>query len=719
MPSLYFNSFHGAPFSPNIFVIILIVELSLFFSVSTNPIKITFPEIEAVQGDRLVIQCTGTGVVQYFWLFDGDPLDSPDIQIIGSHAAYLVIEKFKGTLVGEYSCHAIGSSGNELGHRSSIITVQATKPSNVYSWIEPRYQARVKGKVTTITCNSTYHFHSFDWLFEGQPINRNNRNIQQDGIHNPEITVTVGADTIGQYTCTVTGLKTTSESHSLLAFIAINPPSVMARGAAATFTCSCSLAGRFFWLVDGSVLTSDVRKTGSKHETVTIPSLGDGNSGNYTCIAVHSSGLKLGSANLIIRSPGSSETQPVTVEPEYRPVTVKPEYQVRMLNSRTKLTCTSANAVRFTWLLNRQPVPTSSAIVTGTSGQKIRLTVTSKTVGNYSCEALATHDYRVTIGIAYGYIGVITLTPSQQTRSKGESAKFTCHAQGAHTYLWFFNNVLILGESNIGGSGRKNEVLTITSVREENEGNYSCECQDMHGAIGEAWGILKVFNAKVSPIIVNVRPLRYTVRKGSSTAFTCSSSKVTGVEFKWQLNNKSIARQNIEIKGSRNQRVIINAAGNSSAGRYRCIAVYSNGSKIPNAYANAYLSIAQGNNKVVIGVYPKVDYDKVGGRSLFSCASNLALPRKWTFLRKSGELPKNVEKTGAGDYAIRIINIRKENAGTYTCTITNSNNVRYSASAKLVVSGFMDGFDVTSKQFIISLNIVSITFLFQQQLHIV
>ena len=84
-------------------------------------------------------------------------------------------------------------------------------------------------------------------------------------------------------------------------------------------------------------------------------------------------------------------------------------------------------------------------------------------------------------------------------------------------------------------------------------------------------------------------------------------------------------------------------------------------------------------------VYPKTDKAVLGGRSLFQCSTTIAGTRTWTLNYR--DLPSNVEYTGAGNYAIRIIGATKENDGDYSCSIVDAYGKVHSDFGRLIVAG--------------------------------
>ena len=89
-------------------------------------------------------------------------------------------------------------------------------------------------------------------------------------------------------------------------------------------------------------------------------------------------------------------------------IVMRPRYQAVMRNGMASFSCSCPGASEFIWLLDDGPILSGLVAYIGIKRETISiLSVDSKTVGNYSCEAYD-FDFTQSLGIAYGYLTFIT-----------------------------------------------------------------------------------------------------------------------------------------------------------------------------------------------------------------------------------------------------------------------------------------------------------------------
>ena len=78
---------------------------------------------------------------------------------------------------------------------------------------------------------------------------------------------------------------------------------------------------------------------------------------------------------------------------------------------------------------------------------------------------------------------MVTITPTNITVKEGEYVEFKCSATGLGAndfkYQWYINQHPVSKEGNTS-------VYIISSVSEEDVGNYTCEVRDHYGNIGQS-----------------------------------------------------------------------------------------------------------------------------------------------------------------------------------------------------------------------------------------
>ncbi|XP_062291530.1 B-cell receptor CD22-like [Scomber scombrus] len=293
-----------------------------------------------------------------------------------------------------------------------------------------------------------------------------------------------------EYYCTAENQlgKRTSEYISIdvkyapkLPSVSVSPSAEIVEGSSVNLTCSSDAnpAANYTWYKENE----DSPKASG--QIFTITDVRPEHSGNYYCEAQNRKGCHNSTLHLT-----------VLYAPKLPSVSVSPSGEI-IEGSSVTLTCSSdANpAAKYTWykknvnpdlqLLSKEPQLVFSSIQSSDSGE-------------YYCTAenqlgKTTSEY-ISIDVKYApKLPSVSVSPSAEI-VEGSSVTLTCSsdANPAANYTWYKEN-----EDSPKASG---QIFTITDVRPEHSGNYSCEAQNRRGRHNSTLHLTVVKGKREHPI---------------------------------------------------------------------------------------------------------------------------------------------------------------------------------------------------------------------------
>ena len=340
----------------------------------------------------------------------------------------------------------------------------------------------------------------------------------------------------------------------------------------------------------------------------------------------------------------------------------------------SNLTVTAGSSATFTIVasgtapLTYQWKKAGSAISGATNASYTIASTTTADAGSYTCVVTnsggSTTSNAATLTVNSGTVAPsISTQPSNVTVTAGARATLSVVATGTAplTYQWKKSSQAI--------SGATDSSYTIAVTQTTDSGSYTCTVTNSAGSATSNAATLTVNAAVVAPSIT-AQPSSTSVSVGSSASFSVTASGTAPLSYRWY---KGV----IAISGAVSSTFTIASAQTTDAGSYTCVVTNSAGSATSNA---ATLTV---NTPVVvptITTHPASTSASVGGNVTFSVAASGTAPLSYQW-KKGG-----TAISGATNATFAITNVQTSDAGTFTCTVSNSGGSATSNGATLTVS---------------------------------
>ncbi|XP_062603009.1 hemicentin-1-like isoform X17 [Saccostrea cucullata] len=545
-------------------------------------------------------------------------------------------------------------------------------------------------------------------------------------VSQPSLTISslTGGDT-GTYYCSARNSVGTG-SRSTTTLTVQNVPSISVTqtsysvfvGSSVTLTCSVSgnpPVTNVFWTVTRNGVTQNVVTSGgsrfsngnSNIPSLTLTNAQLGDSGTFICKAQNSAGT----------SESSGIT--LTVSGDVPSVSVAQLSYSVVMNGDVTMTCSvSANpaaTIRWIFTANSGGTTTISSSTskytfsssTSSSSLTVR-TANSNDQGSYACSAtnsVGTRQATATLTVTGNYPSV----NMQSTYSviTGSSINMICSVSAnpvVTSITWQFqaassNSFVSISSSSkygISGTSGSSSTLTVNTAASSDQGLYRCLATNQVGT-RSANTTLTVSGSLPS---VNIPLNSYSAVTGQDMTIPCSVSASPTASITWTFISTSQSQTQISVSttkytfnpSSTDGTLIVRSTTSSDSGTYRCQATNSVGTTSDVAT----LSVTGSAPSVSFG---SQSYTVITGNnvqlSCFVSATPAATGITWTFQSTGGGsltiTPSTsgysiVTASSQTQSTLTVLSAENNDAGTYTCTATNTVGTR-SASVSLSVSG--------------------------------
>ncbi|XP_074858281.1 hemicentin-1 isoform X2 [Carettochelys insculpta] len=635
-------------------------------------IKSTGPSERAVVVYKpMTLQCVTNGIPNpsITWLKDGQPVNTAKGNIqLESSARILQIAKAVLEDAGRYTCVATNAAGEAQQH----IQLHVHEP--------PRLQDAGKMLNETVVVNNPVHLECkasgnplpvITWYKDNQLLTsaasvtflNRGQIVQLDSVQI--------SDT-GIYKCVAVNAAGTAELfYSLRVHV---PPSISGRNEMVAVVVNnlvrleCEARGIpmpiLTWLKDGSPVSSfsDGLQVLSGGRILALTSAQISDTGKYTCVAVNAAGEKQRDIDLRVYVPPNimGEEQNVSV----------------LISQAVELRCQS-NAIPppvLTWLKDGRPLLKKPGLSISEGGSVLKIEEAQvQDTGRYTCEATnfagkTERNYNVNVWVPPSIYGSDEL--SQLTVLEGSLISLVCESSGIPppSLTWKKNSSLLpvdpTGRVRVLSGGRQ---LQIAIAKKSDAAFYMCLASNIAGNTKKEYS-LQVY---VRPTILNSgnHPSEAVVTRGNNISLECKVQGNPQPAITWMKDGHPIVNgRGVEILNEGRLLQLRNAQV-SDTGRYVCVAVNVAGLADRKYDLNIHVPPGVVGNLEVPENISTVEKNPV---TLICEVSGIPLP-SIIWLKNGRPISLNGSvRILSGGRTLRLTHTRVEDAGQYTCVVTNA-----------------------------------------------
>jgi plastocyanin len=391
---------------------------------------------------------------------------------------------------------------------------------------------------------------------------------------------------------------------------------------------------------------NDVDLPGATLSTLTLTSMTTNQAGNYTVLASN----LLGSV--------TSRVAVVTVNLQAPMISTQPASRTIDAGGTVTFSVVASGGPppSYQWLFNGEALPgaTSSSLVLNsvhTNQAGIYSVIVSNELG-----VVPSAPATLTVN---GAAPIITTQPASRTVLDGSNATFTVSATGIPqvTYQWRLNG--------IGLPGRTSSTLVLTNVSTNAAGEYTVVVSNLLGAVVSAPAILTV--TQQAPVIT-AQTTNRTAVVGANVIFQVLAVAGPRPTYQWQ-------RDGVNISGANNAGIILTNVSRADEGNYVVVvsnplgSVTSQPMRLTVVYQPPVITGNPTNRSVLAGGTASFTVTATGSAPLFY---------QWRF--NGTDLP------GATSQTLVLTGVMTNQAGGYSCLVTNFGGERISGVATLTVT---------------------------------
>uniref|UniRef100_A0A674IMN9 Hemicentin-1 n=1 Tax=Terrapene triunguis TaxID=2587831 RepID=A0A674IMN9_9SAUR len=610
---------------------------------------------------------TGTPPPTIMWLKDGQPVEEGDGYKILLNGRKLLISRAQVSDTGRYKCVATNKAGDH--ERELDITVHV--PPTIKS-TGPSERGVAVYKPMTLQCVANgIPSPSITWLKDGQPVNTARGNIRSSG-RILQIAKALLEDA-GRYTCVATNAAGEAQQHIRLHVH--EPPSLEHSGKMLNETVvvnnpihlECKASGNplptITWYKDSHPLTSAASVTFlNRGQIVQLDSAQISDTGIYKCVAVNTAGTAELFYNLQVHVPPS--------------ISGRNEMVAVVVNNLVRLECEARGIPTpiLTWLKDGSPVSSFS------DGLQYAVPHKGVLLQGSGCSTCVLLNARWCSICFYQCIFwyLFSVPPSisgsdelsQLAVIEGSLISLVCESSGIPppSLTWKKNSsplpADLTGRVRVLSGGRQ---LQISIAEKSDAASYVCLASNVAGNTKKEYN-LQVY---VRPTILNSgnHPFEVVVTRGNNVSLECKVLGNPQPAITWMKDSRPLVNgRGVEILNDGHLLQLKNAQV-SDTGRYVCVAVNVAGLTDRKYDVNIHVPPSVVGDLEVPENISTVEKNPV---SLICEASGIPLP-SITWLKNGRPIPLNSSvRILSGGRTLRLMQTKVEDAGQYTCIITNA-----------------------------------------------
>nr|XP_058964944.1 hemicentin-2-like [Pocillopora verrucosa] len=594
---------------------------------------------------------------------------------------------------GNYTCNVTNNVGSSLNWTSIVIQVTPSIEQ------DPKASPIKEGENLTLFCNASGSSLRISWEKNGSDVNSSEDSRILLSRENVQLTiVNVRKTDRGAYQCVASNEVGVATSNAAIVNVQFGPeisepPIDNTKMEGQTIVFSCMVAGypapAVAWTKNGVELnvTANLRLNVSSKDgnhTLKITDVQKSDAGQYRCVAKNS--LQ------------TSESSPSTLTVQFAPeVTIDGDQIHYVANSTNLLLTCRFNALppvsRVQWKKNGKVIAVNATKTNSGSrvtdifyneslSQLLIASASSQDSGNYICNVTNTVNGTTdSTSIVIQEKPSTKLQPETVTVKEGENDTLFCNSSGSSlTITWKFNGIDVTTsrDSRISFSDG-NRHLIITNVSRVNKGEYKCVASNKVGNdTSNTAFVLVEFGPEISE-----PPTNRTKEEKQTVDFSCVVAGYPTPDVVWtknrlELNVKGDVRLSVSSNDGDHQLNISNVQ-QSDAGQYRCVA------------NNSLDTVTSSSATLIVQFAPEVTIDgdqkwylANGTDLLLTCQFN-ALPTvsevQWvkdgiviasTLITPPNGSRVTISHHNESQTQLSIIAVSLEDAGNYTCNVTNN-----------------------------------------------
>ncbi|XP_076872442.1 hemicentin-1 isoform X2 [Brachyhypopomus gauderio] len=627
-------------------------------------------ERSVILQNPMSLQCVANGVPapSITWLKDGRPVDTTQgLLKLESAGRLLHIKEARLEDAGKYTCVATNAAGETQQH----VRLSVHEPPTIQFAEETVNQTILVGYQIQLQCKATGSpIPALTWYKDGRPLT-NAAGVSLLGRGQTLEIDRAQVSDAGTYRCVAVSVAGRAElTHSLQVHV---PPSISSKGGVVTVLVNdplrleCEASGlpapSLTWLKEGSPVS-----TASNGVTVTADgrhlsfhSAQVSDTGRYTCVAVNAGGEQQRDYDLRVHVPPNIMGEEVNT-------TV-------LIGHSVELRCQS-DAIpppTLSWRKDGRPLyRRPGLILTGDGGVLKISNAQLQDTGRYTCEATnvagkTERNYNLNVWVSPSIRGSEDV--SNLTVSEGGLITLICESSGIPppSLSWRKNGSELKADSRVRvlSGGRQ---LQISSAQRADAADYACEATSLTGSAVKAYSLQVYVRPTISSTGDGTGEV--TVVRGGSVTLPCEADGVPRPDITWLRDGRPL---DVGVGGAQvlddGRLLRIQDAQVSDTGRYTCIAVNVAGQDdrrhdvtvhVPASISRQF----QGPQNVSVVVRNPV--------ALTCEASGIPLPII-TWLKDGQPVSTSGSvRVISGGRSLRLMHAMVEDAGRYTCVVSNS-----------------------------------------------